>query len=775
MSLLPVGFGSAADDDYEITDSLRLRSSASAYLDWTPASNGNRQIFTFSAWVKRGKLGAENVIFHAGTASTNRGHLRFNSDDTCEWAYYNGSWVLWLKTTAVFRDPSAWYHIVGRCNTTNGTSNLYINGVDQTSLSQNSKPSGSQSTSFGQTVEHQLGQRGFGDAGYLDGYMTEVNFIDGQALAQTDFGEYDANGTWKPKKYTGTYGTNGFYLNGVGVTDQSGNGNNWTNNNLNLSTSTATTYDQMKDTPSLVDENIANFATLNPLDIYPGRQFAVDGNLKWNDTSGGSWGRSNISVTSGKWYWEVSGFSTTNWMIGVSDGTKSITNYYAYYAGAPTALVYLINGHTFIAGAYASFISAIATTDVVGFGVDADAGSLAVYKNNVLQGTITGLSYGSYCPMVAPPAAGSCVYNFGQRPLAYTPPTGFLKLNTFNLPDSTIEKGSDYFNTVLYTGDSTSNRNIPTGFAGGWTWIKNRNLANSHTLSDVVRGDGKTLFTNATNAEVDYGANGIDFVSDGFDVTHSATNNLFNVSGRTYVAWNWKANGSGVSNTVGTIPSTVSANTTAGVSIVSYTGNATAGATVGHGLSTAPDMLIVKNRSGVYHWIVQHSSLGATKYLTLSTTGAAATSSAPWNNTAPTSTVFSLGTSSLSNRNANNFIAYCFAPVEGYSAFGSYTGNGSTDGPFVYTGFRPAFVITKRTNSTSGWPMHDDKRSPYNVTEATLYANAADAEVNPSTEDVDFLSNGFKMRGTTTARNSSGSSYIYMAFAENPFKNSNAR
>ena len=207
----------------------------------------------------------------------------------------------------------------------------------------------------------------------------------------------------------------------------------------------------MKDTPSLVDENAANFATLNPLDVYPGRQFALDGNLKWNDTSGGSWGRSNMSVTTGKWYWEVSGFSTNNWMIGVSDGTKSITNSYAYYSGAPTALVYLFNGTTYIAGANAAFTSAFATTEIVGFVVDADVGSLAVYKNNVLQGTITGLSYGSYSPMVGPPAAGSYVFNFGQRPLTYTPPTGSKKLNTFNLPDSAVEDGSEYFNTVLFT------------------------------------------------------------------------------------------------------------------------------------------------------------------------------------------------------------------------------------------------------------------------------------------------------------------------------------
>jgi hypothetical protein len=609
----------------------------------------------------------------------------------------------------------------------------------------------------------------------------------GNAEAGTGYGDMDVSDTGFQIK------TNGASSNASGQTyiymafaetadavfnfDASGNKNNFDANNINSNAESESTYDLMKDTPSLVDENAGNFATLNPLDIYPGRQFAVDGNLKWNDTSGGSWGRSNISVTSGKWYWEVSGFSTTNWFIGVSDGTKSITNYYAYYVGAPTALVYLINGNTYIAGSNASFVSAFATTDVVGFGLDADAGSLAVYKNNVLQGTITGLSYGSYSPMVAPPAAGNCVYNFGQRPLAYTPPTGFLKINTFNLPDSTIEDGSDYFNTVLYTGDNASGRNIPTGFPGGWTWIKNRNAANSHTLSDIVRGDGKTLFTNATNAEVDYGSNGIDFVSDGFDVTHNATNNLFNVSGRTYVSWNWKANGSGVSNTAGDVNSTVSVNTTAGFSIATATTVSSYGSfpfTIGHGLGTAPAMVIYKSRtSSGQNWWVWHKDLpnAATgRGILLNSTGAEVNGGYFASNPA-TATTMGINSAALIN---DNVVMYSFAEVEGYSSFGSYTGNGNAEGPFVYTGFKPAFVVTKR-NGSSGWPMHDDKRSPYNVTEASLYANAADAEVNPSTEDIDFLSNGFKMRGTTTARNSSGSTYIYIAFAENPFKNSNAR
>ena len=327
--------------------------------------------------------------------------------------------------------------------------------------------------------------------------------------------------------------------------------------------------------------------------------------------------------------------------------------------------------------------------DVFQMAYDSDTGKLYCGVNNVFfdnTGGTTGnpssgtnpsttlLNSYTYFPTGGPLANGIS-WNFGQRPFAYTPPTGFLKLNTFNLPDSTIEDGSDYFNTVLYNGNGGAHSITGVNFQPDTVWVKRRNGANNHNLFDAVRGTN-ALLPNATNSELNrffssYDSDGFSFAAGGH-----ADNNA---SGGTYVAWNWLASNTTASNTVGTIPSTVSANTTAGFSIVSYTGTGSA-ATVGHGLGAAPDMLIVKNRSGVYQWIIQHASLGATKYLTF-TTDAEATSSAPWNNTAPTSTVFSLGTSSLSNRNANNFIAYCFAPVEGYSAFGSYTGNGSTDGP----------------------------------------------------------------------------------------------
>jgi len=764
--------------DYTINDSLRFRSSASAYLTRTFSTPTDNKKWTFSFWFKRGTLGTVQTIL-SPALSGNEDQIYFTGASDTFRFYIEGGAQGDAQTVAVFRDPSAWYHMIVVCDTANATATdraiIYVNGVRQTvtgtNFSLNAVPD------INGARLHNLGRYQSG-AYYTDGYLTEINFIDGQALAPTDFGEYDANGTWKAKKYTGTYGTNGFYLNGVGVTDQSGNGNNWTNNNLNLSTSTATTYDQMKDTPSLVDEDAGNFCTWNPL--RKGANVTVsEGNLKGITSATVAQSvAGTIGMSSGKWYWEVTNQGGSLSYTGIVDSTHDMGT---YIGSSSTGSGYAYNtsgqkvGPT--SGTVASYGASYTTNDVIGIALDMDAGTLTFYKNNASQGTaFSGITGTWFAAVSGNGVAGKGgIVNFGQRPFAYTPPTGFLKLNTFNLPDSTIEDGSDYFNAVLYTGDNTSNRNIPTGFPGGWTWIKNRNLANSHTLSDVVRGDGKTLFTNATNAEVDYGANGIDLVSDGFDVTHSASNNLFNVSGRTYVAWNWKANGSGSSNTDGSITSTVSVSTTSGFSIVTWTGTGVA-ATVGHGLGVAPDFIIFKNRTIASTWIVYSSAFASpgTQYLQFNSTLALQTDGTGqfFNSTAATSTVFSVKTNPDVNQNASNYVAYCFSEVEGYSKIGSYTGNGSADGPFIYTGFRPALVIFKLVTVADSWRMYDNKRLGYNANNNVLYPNLSNAEGSVTTH-VDLLSNGFKLKSDNN--NYNGGTHIYMAFAENPFKNANAR
>ena len=332
---------------------------------------------------------------------------------------------------------------------------------------------------------------------------------------------------------------------------------------------------------------------------------------------------------------------------------------------------------------------------------------------------------------------------------------------------TTINKSSDYFNTVTYSGTGATQSITGVGFQPDWIWGKGRTLAGyNHGLVDSVRGTGINLYSNLTDAEGTYSTGVTSFDSDGFSV---GSGNVFNNGSNTYVAWNWLGANGTASNTDGTITSTVSANTTSGFSIVSYTGTG-ANATVGHGLGVTPSMVIVKNRSEAYSWNCYHQSLGATKYILLDSVNASETGTT-WNDTAPTSSVFSIGSTSGVNKNTNNLIAYCFADVTGYSKFGSWTGNGNADGTFVYLGFKPAFVILKNASGTNQWLMFDNTREPANVMGTYLEPNSALAEAN--FDGFDFLSNGLKMRTSDGGWNTSGNQYIYMAFAEAPLVGSN--
>jgi hypothetical protein len=335
---------------------------------------------------------------------------------------------------------------------------------------------------------------------------------------------------------------------------------------------------------------------------------------------------------------------------------------------------------------------------------------------------------------------------------------------------TTIKKSSDYFNTKLYTGNFSTNAITGVGFAPDFVWIKERSSTSSHVLGTTVQGVNKRLQSDTTSAEGTLSNIFTSFDSDGF--TNGADNGV-NQNGETYASWNWKANGSGSSNTAGSINSTVSANTTSGFSIVKYTGNGTAGATIGHGLGTAPHCIIMKELSNANDWFVYHQATGATKRLKLNQAVTSATSTF-LNNTTPTSSVYAVDGGAAGNTNSTNYIAYCFAEKQGYSKFGSYVGNGSTNGPFVYTGFKPAFVITKRIDAGGGgWGINDNKRPNYNPENLYLVANTNSAEASDGSWTMDLLSNGWKARYNNGHFNAAGGSYIYMAFAEQPLVGDN--
>jgi hypothetical protein len=799
MSIQQLLLGAAGASVYNLQRSVRLRSSASAYLNRTPATATNRKTWTWSGWVKRGALGGDQIIFSAGSV-VNGVSAAFNalsfSNNSLSFIFYNGTTSTTnVVSSAVYRDPSAWLYVQVCHDSTQATAServkLFVNGVQITSFSTAVYPVLNFDGAVNNTVPSQIGRippDGFGGAfwGYFDGYLAEVNFIDGQALTPASFGSTNAlTGVWQPAPYTGTYGTNGFYLkftdNSTAAalgTDFSGNSNTWTVNNISVTA--GVTYDSMTDVPTLTSATAANYCTINPISgAFTSTTFSA-ANLDMT-VSGGTFNKGvagTIAIPrTGKWYFELtlnSGAGTPGG-IGVGFGavsgklygdsadltslawaTDSAGNIYANSASIATATTWNTNGKL------------CACT------IDYTNNEIKFYVDNVLSYTLSGANFPTVdvMPLVHNGARGVSL-NFGQRPFAYTPPTGFVALNTFNLAASTIVKGNTVMDATLYTGNGgTITVANAAGFQPDFVWTKGRSTGSTnHLLTNSVTGNGVNLYSNLTNAE---STRGCTFTSTGFSYTYPAEGGDGNVSGQTYVGWQWKAGGAAVTNTAGSISAQVSANPTAGFSVVTYTGTG-ANATVGHGLGVAPRMIIVKNRNSTFTWRVYHASLANTQALYLSATDAATTETTAWNSTTPTSSVFSVGTSSGTNGSTLTYVAYCWSEIDGFSKFGSYTGNGSTDGTFVYLGFRPEFIMVKRTDTTSQWNIWDTSRNTFNVANSNLWADDSEAEFTSSSYDADFLSNGFKLRNSSAGRNASGGTYVYMAFAENPFKNSLAR
>jgi hypothetical protein len=787
--MFPIFAGNSASTGYNLTRSLRFRASASAYLSRTnTATVTNNAVWTWSAWVKIGYWSPGNaaVLFGNGNGGTNECTIKFTNNQLEVINYASSTVQARRITTQVFRDPSAWYHIVVASNSSTAL-NIYVNGVQVTSFGTSTGPS---AAAWALNTASAATNIGFATGlVYFDGYLTEVNFIDGQALTPSSFGSTNAlTGVWQPARYTGTYGTNGFYLpftdnsalttsSNVGLgKDFSGNGNYWTTNNISITA--GVTYDSMTDVPTLTSATAANFAVLNPVVYYPNSTTIADGNLKMTGNSAGSHSISTATIAmpnTGKWYAEftLTAVGGSFPLVGLIDANTAPSS--ASYLGAlATTYSYAQNGTKYTGAAPTSYGASYTNGDVIAIAFDATAGTLTFYKNNTSQGVAFSSLTSTYFMAVDAFNGGGWQANFGQQPFTYTAPSGFVALNTYNLPTSTIVKGNTVMDATLYTGTLLSNAvTNAAAFKPDLVWVKSRSAATDNKLTDSVRGVTKGLISNTTGAETTDTQGLTAFNTNGFTV---GTNTDYNNLAATYVAWQWQAGqGSSGSNTNGSITSTVSVNASAGFSVVTYTGTG-ANATIGHGLGVAPSLIIIKQRSaGATYWATYHSSIGNTSVIYLNDTGAAFASSVYWNNTSPTSSVFTIGTSSYQNTNGSTYVAYCWTPIAGYSAFGSYTGNGSTDGPFVYTGFLPRWVLVKRTDASgTNWDLYDTARNTYNAMDLELFPNSSSAEYNGS-RYFDFLSNGFKPRTSVTDSNASGGTYIYAAFATNPFKNSLAR
>jgi len=832
MSIIQgVSSGSAVGAFYPfpIGQSLRFNDDDESHLDRTMVSATDNKKYTMAFWVKRCSLGSFQFIFTAGTSPN--GYFSFNDDDTIKIRNAAGSHD--FVTTQTFRDIGAWYHFTYSFDSANSIAKLYVNGTQVTDFSTQVQPGANEASVINSAVAHVIGNFSANGLYDIDMYLAEFYFVDGHALTPSTFGE-TKNDIWVAKNATGaiTALTNGFGNNGFHLTfsdssdigaDSSGEGHDFTPD------SAFQASDVVNDSPT------KNHATLGAQRILT--HTLSDGNLKSTNSSGTHGGTTATFnyPTSGKWYHEVTILAETDDKgqgVGIGNQIdRDVTDWGNYL----NLIAYLSDGTKLVDTGYASYGTAHAVNNIIGVAYNADDQELEFYLATAAgqtassQGTITtaqmdGLvDFNNLCPLVFGREVTQ-TFNFGQSAFngtdgSGTLPTGFAALNTANLADPEIDPNDDetpdqYMDTVVYTPNNGTLSVTGLEFQPDWVWIKDRTTDIAHAWFDVLRG---TATAGSTNTAI--GSNRNDAEGNGNGVLSSFDSNGFTVAGGSsgsnpralvnkgttandYVAWTWKAGGAptvdnsaGVGATptagsvkidganlgsalAGTVAATrLSANTESGFSIVTFEAPSVGSKTVAHGLSSPPEMLIFKSRSNNTGWIIQHVGIADadpfTDFISF-TTGAASDNATVSDDTAPTSSVFTIGSGFTSGNYGANQVAYCFHSVEGFSKISHYVGNGATTGTFVFTGFRPAWVMIKSINSGERWNIFDSARNPSNITSAILFPDQSVAE-STSSNGPDLLSNGFRVRGNVGNWNHDNERYIYMAFADQPFKYSNAR
>ena len=775
----PIRAGSSGvSTGYQIDRSLRM-DGTNGYLTRTPTATGNRKIWTWSGWVKRSKLFNQDYIFSCNAQSGNDGIAAIY------WKSGNNRLQFYFDTSGAnpygdvnsreYRDVSSWYHIVWQVDASNTTHRIWVNGVEE-NITGGQPPNYDYAMNRSGYVQA-MGTQGWDGHTYRgDMYFAECHYSDGYKYEASDFGEINSEtGVWSPKEVNISYGTNGFYLkfddnsNNTAATigkDSSGNGNNWTPTGISVSSGDGN--DSKTDTPT------NNKATLNAITGFTYNATLKEGGLKMTGSSGFKEISTVAVAGTSKFYYEVVNTSAAGWqLVGIfydqpNNPSNALTNG-SIWGFASTQATYFGGSYT-----STSTVPGWSNNDVVG--IKYENGTLKLYKNGTLAtANATGIPTDSiiFAYIANDNTNAEAYVRFNSDDWTQNSAAGVdatWELSPANLPAPTIKLPNKHFDTKLWTGNGGTQNITGINFSPDFVWIKIRSQAYNHVLWDSVRGATLRVQANKTNAEAT-NTNGLTaFNSDGY--TLGDMNNV-NLNNNTFVGWNWNAGESTVSNSDGTRTSNVRANPTAGISIVTYTGNGSSGATVGHGLGVAPQVIIMKTRTSNDHWAIYHHKIGNTKIVYMNIINAPATSSAYWNNTTPSSSVFTVGNDNKTNKSGDNYVAYCFHEVKFFSKFGIYKGNGNSDGTFIYTGFRPAFFMFRQVTYSDNWYMYDNKRDTFNPTDQEL--NPSNSQTEASSHDIDFLSNGVKMRTNNSSWNYNNYNYIYLAFAESPFQNARAK
>ena len=801
----PAFFGSATSSGYVIEGSGSFNGT-DGKLTRTISSAGNRRTFILEVIFKRG--GSASSFLTAYSSGTDTFYFYLSGGQVYVQNYIGANQIE-LKSDARLRDFSAWYHLIVAIDTTQSTEanrvKAWVNGVELTwASSPQTFPTQNFETKWNTgSQEHQIGHS---STTYSPDYFARAAAYDGQTMtdpATDGFGEYDDNGVWVPLDVSGkTFGTTGFLIEGGAAftngTDSSGNSQNFTKGG---------TITDVDDTlTDKASDNFGNFCTLNPLDFSQNAATLSEGNLKIVGAGSHSTTKGTVFTDgAGKFVWEctvtemdtnvsLALMRTTDASTGSNNPGATSNSGFGLFDNQGSSSLSRFDGSNMVTG-----MSGMADGDMYHLEFNNDTGDVYIWRkasggtwtaensgNSVTSGAgKTALAGASVAPSVHVYQNSSATnpniitFNFGATSFDKTPSSNYVSLNTANLAAPTVTDPSAFFQNVLYDGTG-STQSITLGgnsdMQPDFVWIKRRNVTGTnHMMFDSVRGATKFIGSDRTTAETTVADTLTSFDSDGFSLGADASGYGVNVSTSSskYVAWCWKAGGAGSSNSDGDIASTVSVASHGGFSIVKYDpgSGGSAGDTVGHGLSRAPNYIILKvlEAVGDQNWSVGSDDIGWTNNLFLNLTNAKSAGSGPWNNTAPTSSVFSIGSD---RDNDAAYIAYCFAKTPGLIACGSYTGNGSADGTYVVvdddgSGFKPSFIMIKRTDSTEGWHINDAARDPFNPLDLQLQPNSNGVESGSSY--MDFTANGFKLRGTQGATNTSGGTYVYLAMAEHPF------